>query len=157
MKTSIDGINLIKRFEGFSEKLYFCPAGKPTIGYGHVVLRSENASLSCKKLTEEDAVKLLAGDLITREIAVEKMLKTKVSQHQFDALVSFAYNVGENNLAASTLLKKVNANDFQGASQEFLRWNKSTINGVLTELKGLTTRRQAERDLFLAPDKKEDK
>ena len=149
MKTSQTGIDLIKSFEGFSPVMYLCPAGKPTVGYGHVILSSEK-NLSCSKITSEQADELLKADLVSREDCVNRLVKVTISQEKFDALVSFVYNLGEANFARSTLLKKINLKDFTGAADEFVRWNKSTVNGKLVELSGLTRRRLAEKQLFLS-------
>ena len=149
MKTSQSGIDLIKSFEGFSSSMYYCPAGKPTVGYGHVILPGEK-ELSCSKITNEQAEALLRADLLPRENAVNRLVKVSISQEKFDALVSFVYNIGEANLEKSTLLKKINANDFIGAGEEFVRWNKSTVGGKLIELPGLTKRRLVEKSLFLS-------
>lgn len=164
MKTSQAGIDLIKHFEslhdgdlsqiGLQPKM--CPAGIWTEGYGHAMIYngkplsgSKNKELAYKLHTvkdEIDAEKLLADDLIPREQEVSKAVVVQLTQHQFDALISFDYNLGIGNLKSSTLLKKVNANLIQDAANEFLKWNK--CKGKV--LKGLTLRREAERTLFLS-------
>ena len=142
MKTSDRGIALIKAFEGFIPKIYLCPAGKPTIGYGHVV-RNETIH---QPITEEEAERLLLTDLDEiYEDAVMNLVKVDLTQGQFDALVSFCYNLGKGNLARSTLLKKLNWGDYAGAAEEFERWDK--CNGK--PLPGLTRRRHAEKALFV--------
>ena len=142
------GLEILKHYESFKSKKYKCPAGKPTIGYGHVILPSE-PHLNTAVLTIAQAEELLAKDMVPREQVVKEYVKVELTQHQFDALVSIVYNIGNGNFASSTLLKKINAKDFSGAAEEFLKWNKSRVNGVLTELAGLTARRKSERLLFL--------
>lgn len=92
------------------------------------------------------ADRLLKTGLVSYENDVLKIVKAKLTQGQFDALVSFAYNVGSRALSTSTLLKKLNAGDIKGAADEFLRWNKA--GGKV--MNGLTRRREAERALFLS-------
>ena len=100
-------------------------------------------------ITIEEAEKLLKNDLEKFESAVNRLVGIKIHQLMFDSLVCFAYNVGIGNLQASTLLKKINLNKLDEVPQEFLKWNKATVEGKLTVLNGLTKRREAERDLFL--------
>jgi GH24 family phage-related lysozyme (muramidase) len=140
VKTSQAGIDLIKSFEGLRLKAYVCPAGKLTIGYGHtegVAPRDAICAIGAENLLRKDLVYFEAG--------VSKLLKVTVRQSQFDALVSFAFNLGLGALKRSTLLRKLNAGDDYGAADEFLRWNKS--GGKVLE--GLTRRRKAEREMFL--------
>lgn len=140
MKTSSNGINLIKEFEGCKLSSYKCPAGVWTIGYGH----TKNVKQGMK-ITNEHATNLLKDDLKTYEGYVNKYVKVKLNQNQFDALVSFTFNCGGGALKSSTLLKKINKGDYTGAANELLRWNKAS--GKI--LAGLTRRRQAEKALFL--------
>lgn len=140
MKTSQKGINLIKEFEGCQLTAYKCPAGVWTIGYGHT-----GDVKSGMTITEQEAENYLRADLQKFEAGVDKAVKVGITQNMFDALVSFTYNCGIGALQSSTLLKKLNAGDFNGAANEFLKWNKSGSN----VLPGLTRRRQAERALFL--------
>uniref|UniRef100_Q3ASQ2 Lysozyme n=1 Tax=Chlorobium chlorochromatii (strain CaD3) TaxID=340177 RepID=Q3ASQ2_CHLCH len=142
MQTSDNGLNIIRQYEGLRLKTYFCPAGKLTIGYGH----TGTDVTSGMSITEAQANELLQEDVKRFATSVNKMVTTEVTQGMFDALISFSYNIGAGNLQKSTLLKKLNAGDKQGAADEFLKWNKS--NGK--PLAGLTARRTAERELFLA-------
>lgn len=144
MKTSANGIAHIKEFEGFRGKRYLCPANKPTIGYGHVIVDSERATLWGADLTEEQATKLLMKDLVRFEDAVLAMVAVPLTQGQFDALVSFAYNLGEAKLRSSTLLKLLNAGDYDGARKQINRWVYS--NGK--KLDGLIRRRARETEMF---------
>lgn len=143
MHTSQLGIDLIKRFEGFRSQSYLCPAGVWTIGYGTTRIKGQpvRPGMRC---TEQQAEEYLRDDLEYFEDAVQQLVKVPLNQFQFDALVSFTYNLGEGNLGKSTLLRKLNQKDYKGAADEFLRWNKS--GG--TVLGGLVRRRAAERDLF---------
>ena len=144
MKTSANGIAHIKEFEGFRGKRYLCPANKPTIGYGHVIVDSERATLWNVELTEDQATKLLMKDLVRFEDAVSAMVAVPLTQGQFDALVSFAYNLGEAKLRSSTLLKLLNAGDYEGARKQINRWVYS--NGK--KLEGLIRRRARETEMF---------
>lgn len=136
---------LIKHFEGVKLTAYADPIGIPTIGIG--TTRYENGAKVKlgDVITEERALQLLAHDVTKFAQAVNSRIKTTIHQHHFDALVSFTYNVGIGNFEASTLLKLLNRADFNGASKEFVRWNKA--GGKV--LAGLTRRRQAEAELFL--------
>jgi lysozyme len=143
MKTSNKGIELIKRFEGLRLKAYKDDAGILTIGYGHT-----DGVNSGDVVTEQEASELLARDLRTAEDAVNEQ-NLSLSQNQFDALVSFVFNVGVGNFRSSTLLKKEKANpDDPTIRNEFLKWNKARIYGTLKPLTGLTRRRTAEADLY---------
>lgn len=144
MKTSANGIAHIKEFEGFRGKRYLCPANKPTIGYGHVIVDSERATLWGADLTEEQATKLLMKDLVRFEDAVLAMVAVPLTQGQFDALVSFAYNLGEAKLRSSTLLKLLNAGDYDGARKQINRWVYSNSK----KLEGLIRRRARETEMF---------
>lgn len=141
MRTSQIGINLIKAHEGLRLEAYRCPAGIYTIGYGHTagVRRGD-------VIDERRAEQLLAEDLKKFEAVVTRECPG-VNQNQFDALVSFTFNLGETNLRKSTLLKCVKANpDNVNIRNEFLRWNKS--KGEV--LPGLIRRRKAEADLYFS-------
>lgn len=147
-KLSLKGFELIKRFEGLQLKPYICPAGIPTIGYGNTYYpNGKKVSLQDEPITQSIADKLLQSLLPPYEKAVDSFCRDDINQNQFDALVSFAYNLGVGNLQKSTLIKKVNLNPKDVTiADEFLKWNKS--NGSV--LKGLTTRRQAEADLYFS-------
>lgn len=141
MQTSHKGIDLIKSFEGLSLKAYKCPANIWTIGYGHTGdVRPE------QRVSQLEAENLLRVDLKVFEVAINKLVKVVLTQSQFDALVSFVFNVGVQAFSSSTLLNKLNRSDFSGAAGEFLRWNKAGT----TVLPGLTRRREAERKLFVS-------
>lgn len=149
MKIDKKGLDLIKEFEGLSLKPYLCSAKVPTIGYGSTFYESgAKVQMTDKPITKERAEVLL--EIVANRFAnrVFTMLKKPVTQNQFNALVSFAFNVGSGALASSTLLKKVNANPKDlTIRNEFLKWNKA---GGVT-LKGLTNRRIKEADLYFTP------
>jgi lysozyme len=152
LRLSSEGGALVRSFEGCLTatdatktkfRPYVCPAGVLTIAWGH---------------TNDNGRKFKAGDVWTKgecdaefradmarfEAAVRRRVKVEMTQHQFDALVSFTYNCGEGNLVKSSLLRKVNAGDFEGAAGEFVKWNR----GGGRVLNGLTRRRAAEAALF---------
>lgn len=141
-RTNSAGVALIKRFEGFSAVRYICPAGYPTIGYGHMIVDGEDFP---EPLSIEEAERLLQQDLARFEAAVGRMVKVPITDNQFAALVSFAYNLGTGNLKASTLLRHLNGGQAREAAAQFKRWRFA--GGRV--LKGLVARRQAEAELFL--------
>ncbi|MEH5376316.1 MULTISPECIES: lysozyme [Citrobacter] len=149
MITSEKGIRLIKQFEGCRLTAYPDPGtgGYPwTIGYGWTHPVDGKPVKRGMTIDQATADRLLKTGLVGYENDVLKVAKVKLTQGQFDALVSFAYNVGSRALSTSTLLKKLNDGDIKGAADEFLRWNKA--GGKV--LNGLTRRREAERALFLS-------
>jgi lysozyme len=140
------GLNVIKRFEGLRLKPYICPAGVPTIGYGNTFYEDgRKVKMTDPAITEERATELLRNSLNNFEKYVDSYCVDTITQNQFDALVSFCFNVGPGNLKSSTLLKKVNANaNDESIRAEFMKWTK----GGGRVLKGLVTRRTAEADLY---------
>jgi lysozyme len=139
VKTSQAGIDLIKQSESCRLVAYYCPSSVLTNGWGHT------KNVKPGKITQAEADKNLAEDLVEYETAVNSLVKVPLTQNQFDALVSIFYNCGARDLAKSTLLRKLNAKDYKGCAEEFHRWNKA--NGKVLE--GLTRRRLAESKLFL--------
>lgn len=144
-KTATRGVELIKEFEGCRLTAYRCPAGVWTIGYGHTGTVDGKAVASGMTITAKKATELLKKDLAKFEAAVNAYVTAPITQNMFDALVSFAYNCGAGALKGSTLLKKLNAKDYNGAAEQFPLWNKA--GGKV--LKGLVRRRERERQLFL--------
>lgn len=140
LRTSDAGIALIKRFESFCATVYRCPAGKPTIGYGHVVLLGEQFGT----ITEADAIELLRHDLAIAEGAVRRLITVPLTQSQFDALVSFTFNVGEGALEKSTLRRRINQGNWALAKSELLRW----VYAGGKKLKGLVARREEEAGML---------
>jgi len=145
MKTSPNGLQLIRKYEGYKSTPYRCPAGLYTVGYGHVIgnglqLPDEwNRTLSRGEINE-----LLRTDLARFERGVLRYCPVYLTQPQFDALVSFSFNLGLGVLQRSTLRQKILRKDGEGAAKEILRYDK--VGG--RPLKGLTRRRQAEYRLF---------
>jgi lysozyme len=135
-------LDLIKHFEGLFLNAYLCPAKVWTIGYGTTIYPNGAKVKSGETCSKQQALDFLKNDLNHFEKAVDAYTRDDVSQQQFDALVSFAYNLGAKNLKDSTLLKVINANpgDLDAIQAQWLRWNKA--NGAA--LKGLTRRRYAE-------------
>ena len=136
------GLALIRRFEGFSSTPYLCPAGYLTVGYGHVVRGPEDEMY----LSESDALLLLRHDVRQAEQAVLRQVAVPLSDHQFDALVSFAYNLGAGALQRSALRRKVNRGEHADVPEEFGRW----IWAGGKKLPGLIRRRAAEAALYAA-------
>jgi lysozyme len=147
-QTGAAGIALIKRFEGFRSEPYRCPAGVPTIGYGATFyLNGKRVTMSDRLITEVAASDLLKHMLTRFEQYVDSYCVDSVTQNQFDALVSFCYNLGPANLKSSGLLRKVNANPNDPTIRaEFAKWTKAGGK----RLRGLVTRRNAEADLYFA-------
>lgn len=146
MQTSDKGISLIKQFEGCKLTAYQDSVGVWTIGYGWTQPVDGKPIRAGMTIKQETAERLLKTGLVSYESDVSRLVKVGLSQGQFDALVSFTYNLGARSLSTSTLLRKLNAGDYAGAADEFLRWNKA--GGKV--LNGLTRRREAERALFLS-------
>ena len=139
MKISPAGVELIKHFEGCELDAYRCSAGVLTIGYGHTGDVKES-----DKIDQAMAELMLLRDLKRFEVGVSNYLKAHVTQNQFDALVSLAFNVGLGNFSTSTLLRMINAGSADAAADQFLRWNRA--GGKI--LPGLTRRRVAERQHY---------
>jgi lysozyme len=148
MKMSAEGLALVKEFEGLRLKAYKCPAGIWTIGYGHTSAAGAPAVNPGMEITKEEAETILRRDMAQYEDGVERLVKVRITQGQFDALVDFAYNAGVGALAKSTLLKKVNAEKFDEVPAEFMKWTK----GGGRELPGLVRRRRAEVKLWRGLD-----
>lgn len=159
MKTSATGRTLIESFEGLILQAYDdandhvvkpgeTPKGVLTIGYGHTSSAGLPKVTVGQKITKEEADKILASDLTKVEQQVTDLVKVPLNQNQFDALVSFQFNLGA--LGKSTLLKKLNTKDYTGAAEQFLVWNKAPQLGPGPR-PGLVRRRQAEKTLFLKP------
>ena len=147
-KTSENGINLIKHFEGFSSKPYLCPAKICTIAYGATFYpNGKKVTMNDKPVTEAEGVELLKFMLSKFEQYVDSYTTDSITQNQFDALVSFCYNLGPANLKSSTLLKKVNVNtNDETIKDEFLKWTKAGGR----KLAGLVKRREAEAALYFS-------
>lgn len=140
MKTSKNGIELIKKYESCKLTAYKCPAGVWTIAYGHTY-----AVRPTDKITQEQADMMLICDLTEAENCINAVSRKELTQNQFDALVSFVFNVGCGAFRSSTMLKLINMGKFTQAALEFAKWNKS----VGKVLEGLTKRRESERLLFV--------
>ena len=147
MKTSQAGIDLIKRFEGLELESYLDIADVWTIGYGHTGPEVGPD----QRITANEAEALLRHDLVSREKAVSRLTRVSLNQNEFDALVSFVYNVGIGAYERSTARRRLNNGDRLGAGDALTWWNKATVNGVLRPVRGLTVRRTAEKALFLTP------
>ena len=141
MQMSQAGIDaLLKKFEGCKLSSYRCPANVCTIGYGHTSAAGSPTVVDNMKITQKQADDILRKDLVKYETGVHDMVTQPLSQNQFDVLVDFAYNAGLGNLKSSTLLKKVNAGQFDAVPTELMKWTK----GGGKVLAGLVRRRQAE-------------
>ncbi len=137
------GIDLIKRFEGFSPTVYICPAGYPTIGYGHVVKPQEREQFA-GGITTAQAEALLRQDVQTAERAVLRLITVPLTDGQFDALVSFTFNLGAGALQRSTLRRKVNRGDHANVPAEFRKW----VWAGGRKLEGLVRRRKDEAYVY---------
>lgn len=145
MKVSKEGLELIKKHEGLRLEAYRCPAGVWTIGYGITSAAGVGKVTPGMKITHAQAEDMLRRALAVFERGVQDALTRRPTQPQFDALVSFAFNVGVGAMARSSVVRHFNAGDIEKAAGAFLLWNKA--NGKV--LPGLTRRRREERDLFL--------
>ena len=139
LKTSQEGISLIKSFEGCELSAYRGSADVPTIGYGHTAGVSDGDTC-----TLEEAEEMLSDDLVEFENYVKKYVETDLEQNQFDSLVAWVYNLGPSNLAESTMRKELNAGNVEEVPRQMKRWNRA--GGPV--LDGLIRRREAESRLF---------
>lgn len=150
-----EAVDLVKRFEGLCLSAYRCPAGVPTIGYGHTA----GVQLG-QTITEARADAFLAADLASAARDVDRLVKVPLGANQRGTLASFVFNLGAGNLQQSTLLKLLNKGDYAGAAGQFGAWVKATVANPRTgaqakvTLPGLVARRAAEKTLFLTPDVK---
>lgn len=139
---SDSGLALIQHFEGFSPRVYMCPAGYETIGYGHMVRTGEEFR---DGITRRWATKLLRRDVRVAECVVLRLIEVPLSDGQFDALVSFTFNVGAGALQRSTLRRVVNREEHDEVPRQLMRW----IYAGGRRLKGLVQRRQAEAERYM--------
>lgn len=152
--TSSKGIHLLKQFEGYSDKAYLDSAGIWTIGYGTIMVDGKRVTkgMTC---TPEQAELWLREKMSLFENDINRLVKTKLTQNQFDALACFVYNVGSTNFANSTLLKHLNAK-VPIVVARFTDWSKVTVikdgKRVKKSVPGLVRRRKAEYDLFTTLD-----
>lgn len=148
MKLGITGLELIKKYEGFIGEPYMCPAGVPTIGYGATYYPGgQEVTMNDDPISQERAEDLLRDMVVRYEKGVNRYVKFVLNQNQFDALVSFAYNLGLGALQRSTLLKKINVDPCdETITSEFKKWVRA--NGKI--LKGLQRRRAEEAELYFA-------
>ncbi len=149
-QVSAKGINLIKKFEGNELSVYKDVAGLDTVGVGHLLTDEDKATgaFDNGRITQEQSDALLLQDLDATQRQVRGCLSQNVTQEQYDALVSMAFNIGGGAFCESTLVKKLNAGEYVEAPNEMMRWTKARINGTLTPVQGLVNRRVAEATLF---------
>ncbi|WP_339751948.1 lysozyme [uncultured Marinobacter sp.] len=140
---SQEGLDLIKRFEGFSPTIYICPAGYPTIGYGHVV-RNDQKDRFSDGIDQEQGEELLRRDAQVAERAVLRLITVPLTDGQFNALVSFTFNLGSGALQRSTLRRKVNRAEHDEVPDQLIRW----VWAGGKKLKGLVRRRKQEARLY---------
>ena len=146
MQASINCLNIIEKSEGLRLYPYLCPAKIATIGFGSTYYENGiSVTLKDPSITKDRAISLMINTLANYVGAVNRMVHVPINQDQFDALVDFAYNAGVSALQTSTLLRLLNAHDYNGASGEFGKW----IHAGGEVLQGLVTRRELERKLFL--------
>jgi lysozyme len=141
MELSAQGLDLIKRSEGFRSRQYLDLAGYETIGYGHRIAPRESFPES---VTEAQAAEILMSDVKKAEQAVARLVHVPLTQGQFDALIDFCFNMGAGRLAASTLLKELNAGHYAQAGLQLLRWDCAAGAPIA----GLKARRTAELQLW---------
>jgi lysozyme len=146
VKTGESGLEIIKMFEGFRSEPYLCPAGVATIGFGSTRgIDGNRVTLGHSAINRDEAEEMLAHDLQNIEKSVGRLIRVALTQNQFDAIVSFTYNLGSGRLQSSTLRSKLNREDYEGAADEFPKWVKAGGK----RLSGLVKRRFVERKLFL--------
>ena len=154
MHISQEGITLIKHYEGCPKDKdgnavsYRCAANKATIGYGSLKLIDGSPVTDNISITMQEAEDLLAHELVEYEGYINDLVKVPLKQNEFDALVSWVFNLGPSNLKSSTMLKVLNAGKYQEVPEQIKRWNK--VNGKVNE--GLVKRRKSEALLFECQD-----
>lgn len=146
MEARAETVAFIKQWEALRLKAYLDSGGVPTIGIGTIRYPNGDQVRIGDTITEDQAYEYLFHDLRPAVETVNQRVSVPLTPEQFDALVSFVYNVGDPQFAGSTLLRKLNEGDYRGAANEFLRWNRD--NGRIVP--GLTHRRSDEQDLFLS-------
>jgi lysozyme len=152
-KISDAGIALLVEFEGEILRVYNDPVGLPTFGVGHLVTAAEKKDYPVgKKITKATSRAFLRRDVERFEDCINSSVKVPITQNQFDALLSLAFNIGETNFKRSSVLRNLNKRQFDKAADAFTAWNKAKKNGKKIVLPGLTRRRNAERSVFLSPD-----
>ncbi|MEO1251550.1 MAG: lysozyme [Pseudomonadota bacterium] len=149
MRTSQNGLAFIKRWEGFVAHAYRDVAGVMTIGYGHTKGFRDGRFGPDAEVSAGAAERLLRKDLAPVESKIDRLVRTRINQNEFDALASFDFNTGA--LHRATALKLLNAENRIGAAEALTWWNKASVDGRKIEIPGLTRRRAAEADLFLSP------
>src|SRR5579863_2460803 len=120
MQLSAAGLALLKKSEGFRDRVYLDASGIPTIGYGHRILPSESFPGS---ILQGEATELLVRDVLVAEQSLKRLIRVALTQGQFDALVDFVFNLGQGELAASTLLQDLNIGRYDAAAEQLLRWD----------------------------------
>lgn len=143
-------LDLVKHYEGFRSRAYIDTSGLPVIGYGQSRINGQTVRMG-QYITRAQADAALARELYHIQRLVLNNVKVELTPHQLGALTSLVYNAGTRVIKQSTLSRKLNAGDYQGAAREFTRWNKANQGGRLVALPGLTKRRAAEKNLFLTP------
>lgn len=151
-RVSPAALNLVKKYEGFRSYAYIDTSGLPVIGYGQSKLNGKRVRMG-QKVSRAKADAELERELYHIQKIVLANVRVKLNPNQLAALTSLVYNAGTRVVTRSTLARKLNAGNYAGAANEFLRWNKAYKKGKLVAFPGLTRRRQAERQLFLTPYK----
>lgn len=160
MKMSVLGRQMLTELEGFKTRMYHDSAGLPTIGVGHLItqqelsqgyilIRATGQKINWREdISRDDVDAILEQDLPEYEDAVTRLVTSDIAQHQFDALVSFCFNVGEGAFGRSTLLKLVNAGNKTAVADQFRLWTKVTVNGKKVQVRGLLNRRNKESSMW---------
>lgn len=156
MTISDSGLKFVMHHEGFKKNVYKDVALLPTIGVGHLLLPEENqrgainigGTFIKPPLTDDQVMQLLRQDLVRFIKSVQEACKIELTQNQFDACVSLSFNIGVGGFKKSSVVKRINSDDFPNVPDAFMMWTKATINGQRQVIKGLVNRRRAEVDLF---------
>lgn len=141
MKTSEEGIQFIMDCEGFRGRMYYDAAGHPTIGYGHTKITSKDT------VTKEEAKQLLIEDIGRFEMDLNR-LKLDINQKQFDALISFTFNLGFTRLLHSNIVRFIDEEKWKLVAEEIKKYDHALVSGEMVVLKGLTKRREHEAKAF---------
>lgn len=145
-------LDIIKKWEGWRDTAYLCPAGKLTIGYGHTSAAGEPKVKAGMKITKEEGENILTADMRKFQTVVRSAVKVPTTENQHAAMASLCMNIGEGGFRGSSVVREINKLNYDGCPAKFALWNKITVDGKKVVSRGLVNRRADEANLFMAPE-----